>query len=67
MQRRRFKQTTPLRERLVSFANEARDRAAQLRPSAEKDALLRKARQCETAAHLDEWVNPPGLQPPKFG
>jgi hypothetical protein len=27
--------------------------------------LLRKARQAETAAHVDEWLSPPGLQPPK--
>jgi hypothetical protein len=28
--------------------------------------LLRRARQADTAAHLDEWANSPGLQPPKL-
>jgi hypothetical protein len=27
--------------------------------------LERKARQAETAAHIDEWLKSPGLQPPK--
>jgi hypothetical protein len=26
--------------------------------------LVRKADQADTAAHLDDWVNSPGLQPP---
>jgi hypothetical protein len=63
--RRRFKQSTSLKERLASFANEVREKALQLRPGPEQDALLKKARQADTAAHLDEWANSPGLQPPK--
>ena len=62
--RRRFKQTEPLLDRLKAFANEARGRAAELPPSAEKDDLLRKARQADTASHIDGWANSPGLQPP---
>ena len=27
--------------------------------------LIRKARRAETTAHLSEWLNSPGLQPPK--
>jgi hypothetical protein len=64
-QRRRVKQTTSFKERLASFANEVREKALQLRPGPEQDALLKKARQANTAAHLDEWANSPGLQPPK--
>jgi hypothetical protein len=26
---------------------------------------LRKARQAETAAHINDWLTSPGLQPPK--
>lgn len=63
--RRRFKQSTSLKERLASFANEVREKALQLRQGPEQDALLKKARQADTAAHLEEWVNSPGLQPPK--
>ena len=64
-QRRRLKQTISLKERLASFANEVREKALRLRPGPEQDALLRKARQADTASHLDEWANSPGLQPPK--
>jgi hypothetical protein len=54
-----------LRDRLASFAKEAREKASQLKPGPEQDALLKKARQADTAYHLDQWANSPGLQPPK--
>jgi hypothetical protein len=63
--RRRFKQTALLRDRLVSYAKSSREKAQQLAPGTERDALLRKASQADTASHLDEWVNSSGLQPPK--
>ena len=63
--RRRIKQTTPLSERLALFAEEARERAAALPPGLERDDLLRRARQAETALHVDEWIGSPGLQSPK--
>jgi hypothetical protein len=31
----------------------------------EREDLLRKARQLETASHINEWVSSPGLSPPK--
>lgn len=64
-ERRRFKQDTSLKNRLLSFADEMRTKAFALPPGAERNDLLRKARQAETASHLDDWVNSPGLQPPK--
>ena len=30
----------------------------------ERDELLRKARQLETASRINEWVSSPGLSPP---
>jgi hypothetical protein len=36
-----------------------------LRPGRERDALLMKARIADTAAEIKEWVNSPGLRPPK--
>ena len=65
MQRRRFKQTLTFPDRLKTFAEELKAKASELRPSPERDALLRKARFAETASHIDEWANSPGLQPPK--
>jgi hypothetical protein len=64
MKRRRFKQSLSLKDRLASFAMDARTRADKLPPGPVKEDWLRKARQADTATHLDEWVNSPGLQPP---
>ena len=30
----------------------------------ERDALIKKIRQIETASHINEWLSSPGLQPP---
>jgi|HubBroStandDraft_5_1064220.scaffolds.fasta_scaffold1242817_1 cell division protein FtsB len=65
MQRRRFKQTTSLNDRLATFAEQLKAQATKLRPGPQQDALLKRARQAETASHIDEWANSPGLQPPK--
>jgi hypothetical protein len=64
-QRRRFKQEITLQDRIVEWAKEIRAQAAQLPPGPERDELLKKVRQAETAMHLDDWANSPGLQPPK--
>jgi hypothetical protein len=62
--RRRFKQTQSLNDRLIAFARDAAKRASELPPGPAHDDLLRKARQAETASHIEQWVNSPGLQPP---
>jgi hypothetical protein len=38
--------------------------ALKLPPGKKRDALVRKARQLETASQIDEWLSSPGLQPP---
>ena len=63
--RRRFKQTLSLQERLAAFAGEVREQAAHLHPGPERNNLLRRASQAETAAQLEKWIRSPGLQPPK--
>jgi hypothetical protein len=65
MKRRRFKQTDSLQVRLAAFAQDARAEAAKLPLGTEREEMLRKASQADTAAHIDEWCNSPGLQPPK--
>lgn len=62
--RRRFKQSVPFKERLSAWAAEVREEAAKLEPGPTQDALLARARRADTAAHLDEWANSPGLRPP---
>jgi hypothetical protein len=63
--RRRFTHTESLKDRVIAFAADARDKANLLPPGPERDILLKKARQADTAAHIDEWASSPGLQSPK--
>jgi len=65
VKRRRFKQTKSLKERLLEEAKNLRDQAKLLPGGPVRDAALRKARQVEAAAHMDDWLNSPGLHPPK--
>jgi hypothetical protein len=58
-------QSKSLKDRLLQEAEQAREPAAALPPSSERDALLKKARQVETSVHIDDWINSSGLQPPK--
>jgi predicted trehalose synthase len=63
--RRRVKQVTSFKDRLSSFAKEVREKALRLPPGVEREAMLRRASRADTAAHLDDWINSPGLQPPE--
>ena len=65
IKRRRFEHRLSLRDRLSAWSKAAREQAEQLRPGRERDLLLRKARQADTAAHLNDWANSVELQPPK--
>ena len=62
--RRRFKQSQSLEERLAEEAKRLREEAKLLPPGAERDRIIRKARQAETGSHLTEWLTSPGLRPP---
>jgi hypothetical protein len=64
MQRRRFKQTSSLEERLTEQVQRLREEAKSLPPGIERERIIRKARQAETGARITEWLNSPGLQPP---
>jgi len=60
----RMKPTSPLEDRLEQMAEHCRQNAAHLPPGPEREELIRKARQAETASRLTEWVLSPGLRPP---
>ena len=64
MQRRRFKQTHILEDRLEAHASRLRAEAEALPPGPARDNLLRLARQAETSAHMSQWLRSPGLQSP---
>jgi predicted trehalose synthase len=63
--RRRFKQTESLEQRLTEEAAKLRKEAQGTPPGVERERLIKRARQAETASHLSEWLTSPGLQPPK--
>jgi hypothetical protein len=65
MQRRRFKDVLTFPDDLSQEAERWRAEAGKLRPGTERHHLEKKARQAETAAHIEEWLKSPGLQPPK--
>jgi hypothetical protein len=60
--RRRFEQNLSLQDRLSIWAKQVREQAAKLPPGIEKEVLLKKARQADTASHLNDWANSPGLR-----
>ena len=62
--RRRFEQTSTLHERLEKFAIDCREAANRMPAGLDRDAMLRRGRQADTAAHLDDWLSSPGLKAP---
>jgi hypothetical protein len=64
MQRRRSVSHT-FEENIAAEKAKLEAQVAQLKPGPQKDALLRKIRQLDTAAHMSEWLSSPGLQPPE--
>ena len=64
-ERRRFKQSAPLDQRLTEEARRLREEAQGTPPGFAREQLIRRARQAETAAHMHEWLTTPGPQAPK--
>jgi hypothetical protein len=62
---RRIIHSETLHERLAHEAKRLRAEAKKLKPGAEREALLRLARQAEIGSHMSEWLSSPGLQPPR--
>lgn len=65
IRRRRFKQSPSLQDRLNEWAEKVREQADRLAPGPERKALLQKASRADTASHMDNWLNSPGLRPPR--
>ena len=63
MRRRRLAQTTSLDRRLEEQAKRLRLEAKGTPPGIEREKLIRRARQAETAAHMQQWLSSPGLRP----
>ena len=52
-------------QRLVIEAQRLKEQANTFSPGKDRELLLRRARQAETAAHINEWLTSPGLMSPK--
>jgi hypothetical protein len=57
MKRYQFKLDQALRVRLIKEARLAREKAEQLPRGEERETLLKKAREADITARLDEWLN----------
>lgn len=60
----RVRDMLALEDEFIHEAQRCRAEASKLPPGSERDALLKKARQADTAAHIGEWADSPGLKPP---
>ena len=65
MQGRRLNQTKPLDQRLDDRAKRLRQEAKGTPPGVAREILIRRARQAETAAQMQQWIFSPALRPPK--
>jgi hypothetical protein len=64
MRGNREKQRPSFEDRLASEAVRLRKEAGSLPAGIERELLLRKARQAETASRINEWLSSPGLRSP---
>ena len=64
--RPRVKHKLTFEERLAAEVTRCKE-AAEREPlgSTARQVLLRRARQAETASHMNDWLRSPGLQPPR--
>jgi hypothetical protein len=64
MQRRRSVPHT-FEENIAAERAKLEAQIAQLKPGPQRDGLLKKIRQLDTASHMNEWLTSPGLRPPE--
>jgi hypothetical protein len=65
MQRRRFKQILSFPDRLAQKAERLREEAKKMPHGKEREELLRKARQADTALRINDWLSSPRLKQPE--
>jgi hypothetical protein len=65
MQRRPLTHTKSLKDRLLEEAKRLAEEAKLLPHGPLREAVTKRARQAEIAAHMDDWLASPGLRPPK--
>jgi hypothetical protein len=66
VERRRIDKKLTFEQRLAAEAKRFREAAEKEHPgSLARELLLRRARQAETASHINAWLTSPGLAAPK--
>ena len=63
--RRRTKHAKTFKERLAEEAAKFQEAADKLPPGTARELLLKRVRQAELAADVNDWVTSPGLRPPR--
>ncbi|WOH53512.1 hypothetical protein [Bradyrhizobium sp. sBnM-33] len=63
--KRRISKPHKFEDQLAEAALKLKAQARTLGPGEQRDELLRKIRQIDAAAHLNEWLKSPGLRSPK--
>ena len=63
-QRKRIRHEKSFKDRLAEEATHYSDLANKTPHGPQGDLYLRRARQAETATHVDDWLKSPGLRPP---
>jgi hypothetical protein len=64
MKHRRLAFPHSFEDQLAAEKSGLEEQAATLPAGPQKDVLLDKIRQLETASRMNEWLTSPGLQPP---
>jgi hypothetical protein len=64
MQRRRRSTPHSFEDQIAAEKSRLEQQATTLPAGPQRDALLKKIRQLETASRMNEWLTSPGLQPP---
>jgi hypothetical protein len=65
MQQRRRSPPHSFEDQLAAEKARLRAQLAKAPQGPERDTLVKKIRQIETASHLNEWLSSPGLQQPR--
>jgi hypothetical protein len=65
MQQRRRPRPHSFEDQLATEKARLRLQLASAPRGPERDMLITKLRQIETASHINEWLSSPGLQPPR--
>ena len=62
---RHFKGLASLNQRLAEEVQRLQKEAGSAPPGIERDRLLQRVRQAETASHINEWLSSPVVRAPK--